>query len=241
MTPTHKKPPQADAYRNSDASVTVAFPEPTDSTALQHEKRRAGQALRRIIDGLIMKRPTPEAIAMCAEQLEALATQLEAMPDKPARTSFGHRMKPEDVRDFLEFSPLVGHANPIAPPLEIWVENGMARGRVHFGRRFEGAPGVVHGGYVAAIFDELLGFVQGFAKQPGMTGTLTITYRAPTPLLTELTLEGNLEGTEGRKIHTVGRIYAGTTLLAEARGVFITLTEEQYAMVAAMQSGVEPL
>lgn len=239
MTPPHKKPLRADAYRNSDASVTVAFPDPTESTALQHEKRRAGQALRRIIDALIMKRPEPEAVELCAAQLEALAMQIEAMPDKPARTSFGHRMKPEDVRDFLEFSPLVGHANPVAPPVEIWVENGQARGRVHFGRRFEGAPGVVHGGYVAAVFDELLGFVQGFAQQPGMTGTLTITYRAPTPLLTDLTLEGHLEGTEGRKIHTVGRIYAGEALLAEARGVFITLTEAQYAMVAAMQSGAE--
>ncbi|MBP9713592.1 MAG: PaaI family thioesterase [Sterolibacterium sp.] len=232
MSP-HKK---ADSYRQSDSSVTVAFPEPTGSTEMQHEKRRAGAALRRIIDGIIMKHPEVSTLSTCAEQLEAIAATLEAMPDKPARTSFGHRMKPEDVRDFLEFSPLVGHANPIAPPLEIWVANGRAHGRVSFGRCFEGAPGVVHGGYVAAVFDELLGFVQGFAEQPGMTGTLTITYRAPTPLLTELKLEGVLEGTEGRKIHTVGRIFSGETLLAEARGVFITLTENQYAMVAAMQS-----
>lgn len=228
----HKK---ADSYRKSDDSVAVAFPEPTDSTEMQHEKRRAGAALRRIIDGVIMKHPDVADIAALAERLEALADTLDAMPDKPTRTSFGHRMNPEDVRDFLEFSPLVGHANPIAPPLEIWVEEGRARGRVNFGRGFEGAPGVVHGGHVAAVFDELLGFVQGFSERPGMTGTLTITYRAPTPLLTELRLEGIYEGTEGRKIYTRGKLYAGDTLLAEATGLFITLTEEQYAMVAAMQ------
>jgi acyl-coenzyme A thioesterase PaaI-like protein len=227
---------KTDAYQQSDTSVRVSFPEPVDSSEMQHEKRRAGAALRRIINGIIMKHPEVAAMTACAERLEHIAATLETMADKPTRSSFGHRMKPEDVRDFLEFSPLIGHANPIAPPLEIWVENGRARGRVNFGRSFEGAPGVVHGGYVAAAFDELLGFVQGFAEQPGMTGTLTIIYRAPTPILTELTLDGTLEGTEGRKINTLGQIFAGDTLLAEARGVFITLTEDQYDMVAAMQN-----
>ncbi len=225
----------ADSYRKSDDSVAVAFPGPTDSTELLHEKRRAGTALRRIIDGVIMKHPEAAEMSTLAERLEAIAASLETLPEKPTRTSFGHRMNSADVRDFLEFSPLTGHSNPIAPPLEIWVEDGRARGRVNFGRGFEGAPGVVHGGHIAAIFDELLGFVQGFSKKPGMTGTLTITYRAPAPLLTELTLEGIYEGTEGRKIRTSGKLFAGDTLLAEATGLFITLTEEQYATVAAMQ------
>ena len=39
-----------------------------------------------------------------------------------------------------------------------------------------------HGGYVAAAFDEVLGLAQDLGGQSGMTGTLTIKYRRPTPL-----------------------------------------------------------
>lgn len=226
----------------SENRIDIAFPDPSEDTELLQEKRRAGAALRRIIDGIIMKEASPGHAAALAEELENLANRLDALPDKPPRTSFGHRISPDDVRDFIAFSPLTGRANPIAPPLDIWADpaqKNRALGRVLFGRGYEGAPGVVHGGHVAAIFDELLGFVQGFSDRPGMTGTLTITYRAPTPLLTELRLEGDYEGCERRKILTSGRLYAGELLLAEARGVFIMLTDEQYALVAAMQNGNE--
>jgi acyl-coenzyme A thioesterase PaaI-like protein len=222
----------------ADASAArVSFPEPVEDNEILREKRRAGEALRRIIDGIISKHPEIDAMAALADQLETLADSFNDMPDKAVRTSFGHRISAEDVRDFIEFSPLTGAANPVAAPLKLWVDNGRALGSVTFGRSFEGAPGVVHGGFVAAIFDEVLGFAQGFSGKPGMTGTLTITYRAPTPLLTELRIEGSYDGTEGRKIRTSGRLYAGDTLLAEASGLFISLTDEQYASVAAMQSG----
>ncbi len=215
----------------SAENSAVNFPQPTDPNPLQLEKRRAGAALRRIIDGIIMKHPDAQAMAALANQLEALADGLTAMPEKISRTGFGSRMSPEDARDFVEFSPLTGRSNPIAPPVDLWIEGDRVHGQVHFSRGFEGAPGLVHGGHVAAVFDELLGFTQGLSKQPGMTGTLTIVYRAPTPLLTDLRLEGVYEGMEGRKIFTSGKLFAGETLLAEAKGLFIALTEAQHAAV----------
>lgn len=219
-----------------NTTPSISFPDPTADNELLCEKRRAGNALRRLIDGVIMKAPEVADMSALAGQLESLVQQLEDMPDKAVRTSFGHRISPEDVRDFMEFSPLTGASNPVAAPLKLWTENGRALGTVTFGRSFEGAPGVAHGGFVAAIFDEVLGFAQGFSGKPGMTGTLTITYRAPTPLFTELRIEGSYDGTEGRKIHTSGRLYAGTTLLAEAHGLFISLTDEQYNAVTNMQN-----
>ena len=62
----------------------------------------------------------------------------------------------------------------------------MIKGTVTFGSAYEGPPGHVHGGYVAAAFDELLGMTQSLGGMPGMTGTLTVRYRRPTPLRTEL-------------------------------------------------------
>ena len=45
-------------------------------------------------------------------------------------------------------------------------------GVVTFGDAYEGPPGCVHGGFIAASFDEMLGFVAGATGKPGMTARL---------------------------------------------------------------------
>jgi acyl-coenzyme A thioesterase PaaI-like protein len=87
----------------------------------------------------------------------------------------------------------------------------------------------VHGGIVAAAFDELLGMTQSLSGQPGMTGRLTVTYRLPTPLHRDLRFVGTLERVEGRKIFTRGRCFDGGTLTAEAEGLFIHVDFQRIA------------
>jgi acyl-coenzyme A thioesterase PaaI-like protein len=84
----------------------------------------------------------------------------------------------------------------------------------------------VHGGFLAGIFDEILGQAQSLSGRPGMTGKLSISYRAPTPLFTELTLRGWIERIEGRKIFTHATLHSGDTLCCEADGLFISMPEE---------------
>ncbi len=96
-------------------------------------------------------------------------------------------------------------------------------GSAVFGSAYEGPPGAVHGGYVAAAFDEVLGYVQSMSGSPGMTGTLTVKYRKPTPIHTELFFEAELLRVEGRKIFTHGELFAGDLLTAEADGLFISV------------------
>jgi acyl-coenzyme A thioesterase PaaI-like protein len=86
----------------------------------------------------------------------------------------------------------------------------------------------VHGGYVAASFDEVLGYVQSLSGNPGMTGTLTIRYRKPTPLHTELFFEAELVRVEGRKIFTQARVLAGDLVTAEAEGIFISVDRSRF-------------
>ena len=71
------------------------------------------------------------------------------------------------------------------------------------------------------------------ASRPGMTARLTVSYRAPTPLDTDLRLEGELERVEGRKIFTVGRCFDGDVLTAEAEGLFISIRPERFASLQA--------
>ena len=64
---------------------------------------------------------------------------------------------------------------------------------------------------------------RSLSGSPGMTATLTIKYRQPTPLHTELFFEAELVRVEGRKIFTHGRVFVGDVVTAEAEGLFISV------------------
>lgn len=90
-----------------------------------------------------------------------------------------------------ELSAWSGSLNAVAPPmrLETGERNGAPAliGHVRLSRLREGPPGHVHGGVIAGLFDEVMGAAQRLAgSDGGMTGRLTIRYRKPTPLETDL-------------------------------------------------------
>ncbi|MBZ0254318.1 MAG: PaaI family thioesterase, partial [Candidatus Methylomirabilis sp.] len=125
-------------------------------------------------------------------------------------------------------SCLVGRANPIAPPLRVRHEGPRAIGTVTFTRQYEGAPGVVHGGFVAAAIDQVFGYAVCLHNIPSMTGSLTIRYKRPTPLHREVRIEADLVRDEGRRVHLEARAYDGETLLAEGETLFIRLRDDHY-------------
>jgi acyl-coenzyme A thioesterase PaaI-like protein len=101
-------------------------------------------------------------------------------------------------------------------------------GRVVFNAAYEGPPGNVHGGMVAAAWDEVLGMAQSLSGNAGFTGTLQIKYRSPTPLYEDLAFKAWVDRVEGRKIFTKGECYAGERLTSEAEGIFITVNREKF-------------
>jgi acyl-coenzyme A thioesterase PaaI-like protein len=109
-------------------------------------------------------------------------------------------------------------------------------------RQYEGPPSCLHGGLIAAGFDEVLGFAQSLSGQPGMTGKLEVRYRSPTPLFEEVTYEGWLVKVDGRKIFTEGTLKAGDRLCAEASGLFISFRSPLGAasMIDESQRGASP-
>jgi acyl-coenzyme A thioesterase PaaI-like protein len=90
----------------------------------------------------------------------------------------------------------------------------------------------VHGGVIAETFDEMLGAANMVAGNPGMTGTLTVKYRKPTPLRTDLRIEARCVGRSGRKIRTWAGIYHGEVLTAEADGIFIEVAPARFLAIA---------
>jgi acyl-coenzyme A thioesterase PaaI-like protein len=198
-------------------------------TGAQAEKRRLAAAMRLVIERLVRSDAPEDELARAADALERYAVQLDDQPLSNKYEGWAETGPSGDVAAFFDQSPVIGLANPLSPPvtLEADAEGKQVRGRAIFGSAYEGAPGCVHGGYVAAAFDELLGYANSLSGNPGMTGTLTIRYRKTTPLHTELRFEAHLDRVSGRKIFTVGRVYAGELLTAEAEGLFISVDRER--------------
>ncbi len=185
-------------------------------------KRRVSQALKDMIELLATTTPSTEDLHLIAASLEDTAKTLSAQPRYFGRHDLvekgGHGSFDEIMH---ETSPLAGFSNPIAPPINMWFEDGRAYGHVQMGWAYEGPPGKVHGGFVAAVFDQFMGAAQMLGEHPGMTGTLTTRYHIPTPLNTELKLEGWLVRTEGRKTVIHAEMRAGDKLTASCEGLFI--------------------
>ena len=198
------------------------------------EMRRLAEAGRLVIERLASTDASHETIERAAALLEAAALELEG--DRKVRSYQGFAESANaggDEHAHFDHSPIIGLANPIAPPLTVEWGEGVVICRATFGSAYEGPPGSVHGGWVAAAFDEVLGMAQSFGGDPGMTGTLTVKYRKPTPLHRELRFEGTLDRVEGRKKFTIGKLYDGDTLTAEAEGLFISV---DFSKIVAMMS-----
>ena len=192
-----------------------------DDEAVAAEQRLADE-LRRIINRLVLVRPPVEDLRNAAERAREFADRLDGMRARLSDGEFSEAgLAPHD---HVRHSPLSGTSNPLAPPMRMWTVNTDEHGHtesegvVRFGAAYEGPPGHVHGGYLAAMFDELLGRSQG---QPGFTAYLTVSYRRPTPLFRELSLRGWVERLEGRKRLVKGTCHLDGVLLTEAEGLFV--------------------
>ncbi|HSL57472.1 MAG TPA: PaaI family thioesterase [Acidimicrobiales bacterium] len=210
------------------ASSIIKAEDPVALTPLRVEKRRLAASMRRVIDQLVSVDAPIDLVRDAADDLERVADRFSGQPPQ-GYEGFAEAANAPRHDSFVDHSPVLGRANPLAPPLELWFDDGRIVAEVTFGSAYEGPPGCVHGGWVAAAFDEVLGATQSLSGSGGMTAKLTVNYRKPTPLHELLRFEGELAGVEGRKIFTIGRLYHGELLTAEAEGLFISIDFARFA------------
>ncbi|NNE72677.1 MAG: hypothetical protein HKN26_03360 [Acidimicrobiales bacterium] len=171
-----------------------------------------------------------------ADQLRAVARQVDAARaavDGPARLDWHEDRPGDEVQlqerrsvDFRTYSLFRGSAQPLAVPLvaeERTDEDGrqVFAGSVRLNRMYEGPPGAVHGGYVAGLFDDLLGGAQGLIGFTGLTGKLEVRYRAQTPIDVDLDLVAWVDEQRGRRLTCKAEIRAADTVTAEATALFV--------------------
>jgi acyl-coenzyme A thioesterase PaaI-like protein len=199
-------------------------------------------ATRDLVDRLVATDAPDDVIAAATAEVSAAVARFEGF-HQGSLYGFSEMANAGGREDPLyDHSPLIGIANPLAPPMTIREEDDVIVAEVVFGQAYEGPPGCVHGGYVAAAFDELLGATQSLSGAPGMTGTLTIRYESPTPLKTLLRMEGRLVGVERRKIFTEGAIIVDGRVTATAKGTFIAMQPGQFLdLIAERQARGEEI
>ncbi len=185
-------------------------------------KRRVADAIRQLTEALVTSTPSTDTMHAIAEQLEITAEEFRGSPRIYGRFDWAASGEHGNFGQVShELNPMAGWSNPIAPPINNWIDGDIALGTCLCGWAYEGPPGSVHGGFVAAIFDQFLGMAQTLGGQPGMTGYLHVNYHQRTPLNTELKLEGKLVKVERRKTIMRGEMYAEGVMTASAEGLFV--------------------
>jgi acyl-coenzyme A thioesterase PaaI-like protein len=203
-------------------------------TAEDHDelRTRAATALRRVGHGLIGRHVDPALLIELAEQAERLADELEQGPVR-RRPEEGMRIdvfeRPVDDGERVEHfddCPVSGVANPISADVTAWRDGEGVRARVVLGAAFEGAPGRSHGGPVAAVFDDIMGFLTTVHGTPTYAGELTIRYLSPVPIGEELEFEAWVKERFPRRLITASRVLHRGKVIAEATciGVIIDTT-----------------
>lgn len=189
-------------------------------------RRRIAAAMQQLSERLIRVDAEDADLERWAVTLEQLLAQVGEPTRRNTRDAnrrlFTGQASSFDVFDMMDYDPVGGLSNPIAPQLA-WVSESAegVEGRVRLGEHYQGPPGRVHGGVIAWILDALLSRAMHAALKIGVTGTLTIRYMASTPIDTELRCSANIVRMEGRKMFIEGAIFNGDQQTVQAEGIFL--------------------
>ncbi len=199
---------------------------------------RAAAALRRLGHALVGYEAEVELLERIAELADRTCAVVEA---GSARTRPVEEIKralwgdpPVDGERMAHFPECVvsGRANPLGIAIDVRRDGDEVVATARLGAAFEGAPQRAHGGVVAAILDDVLGYVLQLSRTPAYTGRLLVHYRAPTPLGRDLVCRAREVARDGRKVTMTGELHDGDVLIAEAEGLFVAIPRARLGLAS---------
>jgi hypothetical protein len=203
----------------------------------------AATAAMRRLTGLLLSmehaHPTVEAmLAQFADWERELAGA--APPDSTPRIEPGGT---DSQRVYLGHAFDIGAYNPCFPEYRFEVLGAeKASGTVTFPLVYEGPPAVVHGGFLAVFFDCVTQHQNCAAALSGRTRSLTVTYRKPTPIQTELRFD-IVRSEIDRAVTSTARLLLGEEVLCTGEINAMALRPERLAgfRFGKRRVGDEPL
>jgi acyl-coenzyme A thioesterase PaaI-like protein len=209
-------------------------PDGPTSESLADPRAHAAAALRRLGHALMAHEADADLLDRVAAAADRVATDLEQQP--PRRRDLlelKRRMFDLDVAEgdrVVHFDEcfVSGPWNPLGIAIEVHREGDEAVAEVSLGAAFEGAPGRSHGGIVAAIFDDVLGYLLTLRQEPGFTGALSVRYHAATPIGQPLQFRARVIRREGRRLLTEAEATADGEVVASATATFVIIDLERF-------------
>lgn len=208
----------------------------------------AADALRRLGEGLIGRNIDTERSAEVARRLEELVTLVGESPSRTKVEAYARYQGHQRIGHYVEYgrwpdpppdgeevtfdalSFVGGRLNPFAGGVRYYRDGDEVVAKANLSASYEGPPNRIHGGMVAAVFDEVMGAVfRVRAMASSFTGTLTVRYTGPAPLDEEIVFRARLTETRGRKHFVEASASSGSGPVAEAEATFIQMSDEQFA------------
>jgi acyl-coenzyme A thioesterase PaaI-like protein len=188
-------------------------------------RRSLADSLRELLERCVRTEADTEAL-QAAQALVVQATEL--LPMGPtAADAFRDLSYFEAPGEWIDRGALMGRCNPVAPPMDIHTEDGHSASTVVLGERHVGAPGIAHGGILAACFDQLCGHCAVFSGHPGLTVGLDIRYKKPAHVHVPLDFEAKITSVRKRLVTVEGSCTWKGQLVGSCKAVFMVLDSAQ--------------
>jgi acyl-coenzyme A thioesterase PaaI-like protein len=218
-------------HAHIDPLVHVAQPDTPDRES--DARAWAGKAVRDLGHALVGHHASLEQIDRVSTTLDELTAELAA---GPRRARGEHRPPgewsppPPERVDLTSFDerPISGRSSPWGLDLHVWREGDEITSTCTLRAAHEGAPGRSHGGIVAALFDDVFGFLLNVVAEPAFTGELSVRYQAGVPIGVPLECRVRITERVGRKLHMTGELAADGSVVATSKATYITIPREQF-------------
>ena len=191
----------------------------------------AGRATRDLGHALVGHHAASALIGEVASTLDGLTARLdEGARRQRVRPPYEERWQP--VADGARMHtyddrPFSGRVSPWGLDLRVHRHGQEIEAVLTLRAAHEGAPERSHGGFVAALFDNVFGYVLDVIQEAAFTGELTVRYERPTPLHRPIACRGRLARRDGRKLYIEGELVdletEGQPVVARGRGLFIAV------------------
>jgi acyl-coenzyme A thioesterase PaaI-like protein len=198
------------------------------------KRERVAGLLRNLAHALVAHDPdaaTLDGLAAGLDRMLSQVTDATCRNRSASVTDLGtviRGLADTDLAAVLRDRPISGPGNPTAAEVAFRRDGDEIVADVRFGPAFEGAPGRVHGGMVAAVFDDVSGGVLALAGLPAYTGRLAIDYLAPVPVDVPVEFRTRLDRRTSRKLYAVAEARHAGRLLARAEALFVVVNPEQF-------------
>jgi acyl-coenzyme A thioesterase PaaI-like protein len=204
-------------------------PDPDDGPSPTGAQRALVEAIRGLLPAALLATDGSATLARARERVQEAIGLLGARRSSRYEGVPGLRpgMAPENAA-IWETHGAFGASNPLAPPVVVTERPGRVEGTLTFSPAYEGGPGTVYGGFIAAVFDGVLGRAVINSGRLGVTRSLTVRYLRPTPLLVPLRIEATIGRVDGRDVEVTGALWVEDRMTCEAEAVFRGVEEARY-------------